>query len=104
MKHQNTGNIQLGAALLLCGLAFVLCLSLLLIVAHAHHTCPDVHCAICLKISHATALIRSLTWVRIFILSSILLCYVPTLLAPWGDAIMWLTGHSLVALRTRMDD
>lgn len=103
MLYHKSNRIQLGAALLLCSLALLLCLSLF-IVAHAHHACFDVHCPICLQISHVTALLRSFSSVGIFILSSVLFGYMPTAFVLSGETVTWLIGRSLVALRTRMDD
>lgn len=104
MLHHKNNRIQLAAALLLCSLALLLCLSLVFIVAHAHHTCLGAHCPVCLQISHVTALLRSLSLVGILILSSVLFCYWTTGLVILNATVTWLSGRSLVALRTRMDD
>lgn len=100
MAHK---KIQLGATLLLFGLALLLCLSLVFIVTHARHDCLGTHCPLCLQISHFTIMLRDLTSMGIFMLSMILFGYATALVLS-GETVMWLTGRSLVALRTRMDD
>ena len=104
MLHHKSNKTQLAAALLLCSLALLLCLSLVFIVTHAHHACLGVHCPVCLQISYVTALLRNFTSAGIFILASVLFGYMATALVLSNEPVTWLTGRSLVALQTRMDD
>ncbi len=96
---------QLAAALLLFGLVVALCLSLVLMVAHAHHDCPGAHCPICLHISQAALTLRGFAIMGIFMLLSVAFRSTLAVALRTGSTFIRCPAeHSPVSLRTRMDD
>lgn len=105
MAFRPIAKIKLGAALLLCGLALALCLSLAFIVVHAHHDCQGAHCPVCLHLSQATSALRSFAAAGIFTALNLLGAGTLSALILSGVAVeRRADARSLVALRIRMDD
>lgn len=95
---------QLGAALLLFWLIIALCLSLVFMVAHAHHDCQGERCSVCLHIGQAASTLRSFAATGVLSLLSQAYRLMPVAAHTGGAFIRCPAEQSLVSLRTRMND